>query len=99
MNQSQIEQMLEKASNEHPVLLQVVSVKDLARDRYTGPRVVGTVREAQRDFKYLVENDPLVKKDPQDFELFQIGIFNPVNAEMQSISPVRISRGLDFKQA
>lgn len=92
-----IEEMLRSASEGETILLNLVGVKDLARNRFGGVRAVGTTREAIRDFKYLVENDPVVSKDPQDFELFQIGMFNPEDGHMSSIPAVRLSRGLDFK--
>lgn len=91
-----IEEMLRKASEGETILMVVLSVKDLARNRFSGPRVMGTVREGIRDFKYIVEKDPLIAADPQDYELYQIGMFNPVTAETSNVTPVRISRGLDF---
>lgn len=99
MKSLNIEEMLKQASEGSTILLSLVSVKDLARDGYQGVRAVNSVREAQRDFKYLVENDPLISKDPQDFELYQIGMYNPSTADISSITPTRIARGVDFVKA
>lgn len=91
-----IEEMLRQVAEGETLLLNIVSVKDLARNKFQGTRCVNTTREAIRDFKYLVENDPMIKNDPQDFELYHIGMFNPATARMDSIEAVRLSRGSDF---
>lgn len=95
-NNEQMFEMLKKVAEGETVLHSVMSVKDLARNSFMGTRTVNAVREAQRDFKYLVENDPVVSKSPADFELYQIGVFNPSSGQISGITPTRISRGTDF---
>lgn len=97
MNPSpEVFEMLKKVSEGETVLFSIVSVKDLARNKFQGTRTVGAVREAVRDFKHLVLNDPQVKADPADFELYQVGIFNPGSGRVDAVEPVRIARGVDF---
>lgn len=97
-NESQVFEMLKKKSEEQGVLLNLVSLKDLARDRYHPPRAVMTVREALRDFKHLCENDPQISKDLHDFELYHVGMFNPIDASTTTIPAQRIARGVDYKK-
>ncbi|QKI28912.1 VP5 [Kummerowia striata gokushovirus] len=96
---NEIFETLKKKSEESGVLLNLVSLKDLARDRFHPPRAVMTVREAVRDFKHLCDNDPQISKDLADFELYHVGMFNPLDAESTNIRPTRIARGLDYSKS
>lgn len=94
----QVFDLLKKKSEENGVLLNLVSLKDLARDRFHPPRAVMTVREALRDFKHLCENDPQISKDLADFELYHVGMFNPIDSQMTNIRPTRVARGVDYQK-
>lgn len=95
-NEAQIFEMLKKQSEGHVVLLTLSCMKDLAADRFYPPRGSNTEREATRDFKELVEKDPYIKNNAHDYELYQVGLFNPKTGESTAIRPIRLARALDF---
>lgn len=93
---SEIFEQLKKEADASGVLLTLVSIKDLARDRFHPPRGVTTTREAVRDFKELVDKDPQIMKNAHDFELYCMGLFNPIDGAYIACPPSRISRAVDF---
>lgn len=93
---SQIEELLRKNAEGQELVNTLVSIKDLARNRFHPPRAVQTLREAIRDFADLSKQDPMISKHSSDFELYHVGVFNPVNASCQSIEPIRLARASDY---
>lgn len=96
MNQPDIQKMLEAASEGQSVAQTLVSIKDLARQRFHAPRAVHSLREAVRDFKQLCETDPMISKNKHDFEMYHVGIFDPLTGASHSIPPVLLNRAVDF---
>lgn len=97
MNQPvNLEEMLKKASEGQSLAWTLVCLKDLARGRFHASRAVSSLREATRDFKTLCESDPMISKNKQDFELYHVGIFDPVTGAHHGIPPVLLHRAVDF---
>lgn len=92
----EVEKMLVEASAGHSVTMVLVSIKDLARGRFHPSRAVESVGTALRDFKKLCEEDPQISKNKQDFELYQVGIFDPITAAHHAIPPTLLKRAVEI---
>lgn len=98
LNQVDLEELLVKNANNASLSLTLVSLRDAAANRYHPPRAVESLRVAIRDFSDLCEKDPHISRHLHDFDLYHVGVFDPITSRMSSIDPIQIARGVNFKK-
>ena len=54
----------------------IISVKDKCMGEMLQPTFVHNQEEAKRLFKYQIENNPIWKANPEQFELYDLGLFD-----------------------
>lgn len=91
------------------MLLQVVSIKDMASECFSQPSFVPTIGAAVRSFSdLLADSNSMCSKHPEDFVLFHVGVFNDELGFLQPLmhqdseetapvfAPVQLARALDY---
>jgi hypothetical protein len=71
----------------------IISVKDTVAEVFNEPRTEQNVQSAIRAFEHSIKDSP--HKD--DFVMYQIGTFNPINGEVKGCDPFKIYSGHDVK--
>lgn len=63
------------------------------RDKYTtfmAPTIDQTVESAKRNFAFAINNNPgIMQFAPSDYDLYQIGSFDSVTAELTPCEPIQ----------
>jgi len=78
----------------------MVAVKDLALGGFLNPFFVPSVGIAVRHFgDECVKADSPMCAHPEDFELWHLGDFDESGAFNIFAQPVRLSRGVDYKES
>lgn len=73
--------------------LNLYSVRDL-KNNFAPPYVDTSDESAKRTFALAVEDAPVVKRFPADYELYRVGTFDPENGHVEPVElPVFLIRG------
>lgn len=79
--------------------LAIVSVRDSASELFGRPIFVQAVGQAMRSFADEVNGDQSdVAKHPDDFELFQLGLFDDSSGQFETSGPQLLARAKDLKR-
>lgn len=80
----------------------LVSVKDTAAQAFMRPFFVPTVAVALRAFRDEVNkqdsNDDLARH-PEDFELYELALFDDSNGQLEVFEPRLVARAKDLKES
>lgn len=83
--------------------MNIFAVKDMKAGIYLQPNVQRTVADAIRTWEMLANDDrsdSLIARFPNDFRLFHIGTFDPVNGRLSVLEdPSDLGSAADFKKA
>jgi len=69
----------------------VISVKDTVAEIFNDPRVELNTASAIRAFTHSIEDN----KNKDDFVMYMLGEFDPINGEITPCEPVKIYSGHD----
>jgi len=73
----------------------IVAIKDAALEAYGDPVTVPHLGVAIRSFTDEMRANGEMAKHPEDYDLYHIGTYYPETAEIMSVAPTRLVRGLD----
>lgn len=74
------------------MIMNFYAVKDLMTERYMNPSLMEKDEVAIRQFKSNINNIPLWKDNPQDFDLWKLGNYNDETGEI-NYKPEKIING------
>lgn len=81
-------------------IMKIVAVRDAAMGEYMSPFIVQNVGMAIRSFGDEVgKDDSPLNKHPEDYELFEIGEYDPSTAKIVSYEPKQLARATQYKGA
>jgi len=69
----------------------IISVKDTVAEIFNDPRVEINTASAIRAFTHSIEDN----KNKDDFTMYLLGEFDPINGEIKPCDPVKIYTGHD----
>lgn len=72
----------------------IYTIKDeLAEERFAAPMMLENDEVAERWFKNLLANTPVMKAEPKDFSLWKVGEFDTVTGDLFADDTKLIVRG------
>ena len=74
-------------------VFKVVAVKDELTNSFMNPTFIESIDEAERLFRYQINQIPLWKENPEDFSLYHIGSFDQETGSLIGIAPVKVAGG------
>lgn len=79
--------------------MKMVSVRDIAMNAFMNPWFTPTTATAVRAFQNETQNpESPMAKNPEDYELWELGSFDETTGLVSDNSPKRIARAIDFKE-
>lgn len=83
------------------MMYEIVAVRDIRTNAYSQPQFVPHQGQAIRGFgdqcMDSTNNNNLMAKHPEDFELYYLGQFNDQNGRFEQLDPVQIAVGSNYK--
>lgn len=75
----------------------VYSIFDKCADTFNTPFFLGNHKTAIRQFVDLANNpDTLIYKHPEDFTLYYLGLWKPIQGEIKPFEQKKIFEGMDI---
>lgn len=78
------------------MIFKLYAIKDELSE-FAAPVTIETEEQAKRYFRQLVETTKMIKDNPEDFSIWEIGTYNTESATIKSHYPNLIERAKNIK--